>query len=74
MFMKQNSKSIIASNVKKLRQQSNLTREKLSLNLEFENSYISKLENQRINITIDRLDKIADYFNVKTFELLIYRD
>ena len=72
--MNQNSKIIIANNVKKLREQAKLTREKLSLILEFENSYISKLENQRINITIDKLDKIANYFNVKTFELLIPRD
>jgi len=72
--MNQNSKTIIATNIKKLREQTDLTREKLSLALEFENSYISKLENARINITIERLDKIADYFKIKTFELLISRD
>lgn len=74
MNMNQNSKSIIAINVKKLREQAKLTREKLSLILEFENSYISKLENEKINITIERLDKIADYFKIKTFELLIPRN
>lgn len=72
--MNQNSKSIIAANVKKLREQTKITREKLSLALEFENSYISKLENGRINITIDKLDKIANYFKINTFELLISRD
>lgn len=72
--MNQNSKITIAANVKKLREQAKLTREKLSLILEFENSYISKLENKKVNITIDRLDKIASHFNVKTFELLISRD
>ena len=72
--MNQDSKVIIATNVKKLREQVKLTREKLSLILEFENSYISKLENEKVNITIERLDKIANYFNVKTFELLISRD
>ena len=73
--MNQNSKNVIATNVKKLReQQSKLTREKLSLILDFENSYISKLEKEKVNITIERLDKIANYFNVKTFELLISRD
>lgn len=72
--MNQDSKITIATNVKKLREQAKLTREKLSLILEFENSYISKLENQKVNITIDRLDKIANYFNVKTFELLISRE
>ena len=72
--MNQDSKVAIAINVKKLREQVKLTREKLSLILEFENSYISKLENKKVNITIERLDKIANYFNVKTFELLISRD
>ncbi|MBQ8847518.1 MAG: helix-turn-helix transcriptional regulator [Candidatus Gastranaerophilales bacterium] len=72
--MNQDSKIIIANNIKKLREQAKLTREKLSLILELENSYISKLENKRINITIDKLDKIANYFNIKTFELLIPRD
>lgn len=72
--MNQDSKVAIATNVKKLREQVKLTREKLSLILEFENSYISKLENEKVNITIERLDKIANYFNVKTFELLISRD
>jgi len=75
MNMNQNSKNVIAVNVKKLReQQPKLTREKLSLILDFENSYISKLEKEKVNITIERLDKIANYFNVKTFELLISRD
>ena len=74
MSMNQDSKNAIAANVKKLREQAQLTREKLSLILEFENSYISKLENKKVNITIERLDKIASYFGVKTFELLISRD
>lgn len=72
--MNQNSKTAIAQNVKKLRKQKSLTREKLSLALNFENSYISKLEKQKINITIEKLDMIADFFEVKTFELLISRD
>ena len=72
--MKQDSKLIIAANVKKIREQNKITREKLSLSLDFENSYISKLENGKINITIEKLDKIADHFNIKTFELLIPRN
>lgn len=72
--MNQNSKNAIAQNINRLRKERKLTREKLSLTLNFENSYISKLENQKINITIERLDKIANFFNVKTFELLISRN
>lgn len=68
--MNQNSKILLAENVKKLMTGAKLTREALSLTLGFENSYISKLEKQKINITIERLDKIADYFGVETFNLL----
>ena len=66
--MNQNSKIILAQNIKKLRNEAKLTREALTLG--FENSYISKLEKQKINITIERLDKLADYFQTETFKLL----
>ncbi len=69
--MRQNSKENIAINVRKLREARKLTREKLSLELNFENSYISKLEKQNINITIEKLDKIADYFGIDTYKLII---
>lgn len=46
-----------------------MTREGLSLTLGFENSYISKLEKQNMNITIEKLDIIANYFEIKTEEL-----
>lgn len=68
--MKQNSKLIIAKNVEKLRKEHKITKEKLSLSLGFDNSYISKLEKERINITIDKLDKIADYFGIESYQLL----
>jgi len=71
--MNQNSKITISQNVCKLRKQKKLTREKLSLLLNFENSYISKLEKQKINITIERLDIIANFFEIKTFELSFYK-
>ena len=69
--MSQNSKEIIALNVRKLREERKLTREELSLTLGFENSYISKLEKQRMNITIEKLDKLADFFEIKTVELFL---
>ena len=69
--MGQYSKEIIALNVKKMREKRKLTREELSLTLGFENSYISKLEKQKMNITIEKLDKIADFFEIKTVDLLL---
>ncbi len=62
--MSQNIRSIFAHNVKKYRQKSKLKREELSLALGFDNSYISKLEKEKINITIDKMELIAEYFNV----------
>ena len=62
--MSQNIRSIFAHNVKKYRQKSKLKREELSLALGFDNSYISKLEKEKINITIDKIEIIAKYFKV----------
>ena len=67
--MNQNSKKLIAQNVEKLRRERKITKEAMSLALGFDNSYISKLEKENINITIEKLDKIADYLNVSTKEL-----
>ena len=65
-----NSKTLLAKNIEQLRSFKNLTKEELSLILGFENSYISKLEKGKINITIEKLDKIAQFFEIKTYELL----
>ena len=62
---------ILANNVKRLRSKLKIKREELSLALGFDNSYISKLEKGRINITIDKLSVIADYFNVGLVDLFI---
>ncbi len=68
--MNQDSKIVLAKNIEKLRTSKKLTREALSLILGFENSYISKVEKLKINITIERLDKIANYFEIETYKLL----
>ena len=68
--MNQDSKIVLAKNIEKLRTSKKLTREALSLFLGFENSYISKVEKLKINITIERLDKIANYFEIETYKLL----
>ena len=43
---------------------------KLSLILGFDNSYISKLEKGKISITVEKLDKIADFFEIDCYKLL----
>lgn len=69
--MSQVSRKILAKNIEKLRKERNIKKEELSLALGFDNSYISKLEKGRINITIDKIDLIANYFNIDIKELFI---
>ncbi len=59
-----NARTILAKNVKELRLKNNLKCEELSLALGFDNSYISKIENKRINISLDKIELIAKHFNV----------
>ena len=67
--MNQEIKQKLAKNVKRLREGKKLKREELSLLLGFDNSYVSKLEKCKINITLDKLILIADYFNVPFISL-----
>lgn len=68
--MGQDIRKILAENIAHLRTARNLKREALSLALGFDNSYISKLEKATINITLDKLTKIADYFEIEAYKLL----
>ena len=68
--MSQDFRKIVAQNVKKLREMKGKKREEVSLALGLDNSYISKLECSNINLTLDKLVKIAEYFEVKPSELL----
>ena len=68
--MSQDFRKIVAQNVKKLREMKGKKREEVSLALGLDNSYISKLECSNINLTLDQLVKIAEYFEVKPSELL----
>lgn len=68
--MSQENRKKISQNVKKYREKANLTREDLSLKLGLDNSYISKLEACRINITIDQLSSIANILGVDVKDLL----
>lgn len=63
------NREILAKNIIKLRTKRKLKREELSLALGFDNSYISKLEKGKINITIDKLTQIADYFEISIKDL-----
>ena len=67
--MSQDVRKILSANVATYRQKLKLKREELSLALGFDNSYISKLEKGKINITIDKIELIAEYFNISVKDL-----
>lgn len=68
--MSQDIRQILAKNIKNLRTQKKLSREELSLVLGVDNSYISKLEKGKINITLDKIELLANYFETEVYLLL----
>ena len=63
--MSQVGRKLIVKKLINYRIKANLTREQLSLLIGKDNSYISKLENLKINFTIDRLEEIATHLGAK---------
>ena len=63
------ARKIVSDNIKALRQQAGYKREELSLMIGCDNSYISKLEKYRINISIDKLKELAEIFGVELRDL-----
>ena len=68
--MVQNVRARLATNIKYFREKHNYKREELSLMLGVDNSYISKLEKGKVNITIDKIEQLANIFNIEPFELI----
>lgn len=54
------AREILAKNVRYYRELRGLSCEELSLAIGHDNSYISKIENSNMNLTIDVLDLIAE--------------
>lgn len=67
--MNENIKNKLAKNIKKYRTQKGLSQETLSLELDFDVSYVGKVENAKMNISIDRIIKIANFLDVSFEEL-----
>lgn len=68
--MTNKTRKILAENIEKLRLSKKITKEELSLILGVDNSYISKLEKGKINITIDKIEQLANYFKIEAWKLL----
>ena len=67
--MSQSLREILSKNVKKYRENRHFSMEELSLLLEVDNSYISKLEKSKVNITIDKLEKLAQILGIEVVDL-----
>ena len=62
---------IFASNVKQQRQALSLSQEKLAELSGLHRTYISALERERRNISIDNIQKIAEALQVEAYELFV---
>lgn len=60
-----------AINVKKYRLEAGLSQEKLAELADLHRTYISAIERERRNISIENIEKIADTLNVEPYKLLI---
>ncbi len=67
--MKEDIKKRFGKNLKKYRRLRGLSQEELSLNLDLDGSYIGKVENAKLNITIDKIICIANYLDIDIVEL-----
>ncbi len=67
--MSQSIREILSKNIRKYRENRHFSMEELSLLLEVDNSYISKLEKSKINITIDKLEKLAQILGIEVVDL-----
>jgi transcriptional regulator with XRE-family HTH domain len=65
------ARAILATNVQTLRAGLGVSQEKLGEMAGLHRTYISQLERQRLNITLDSLEKLADVLEVRVFELLV---
>ncbi|MDD4282717.1 MAG: helix-turn-helix transcriptional regulator [Bacilli bacterium] len=66
------SKKILAINIKYYRHEKNLSQEGLADSLKASLTYLNNLENSKRNPSLKTIDKIADYFNITTAQLLTY--
>ncbi len=67
--MSQSLREILSKNIRKYREDRHFSMEELSLLLEVDNSYISKLEKSKVNITIDKLEKLAQILGIEVVDL-----
>lgn len=68
------SKKVLAINLKYYRHENNLSQEELADSLKASLTYINNLENSKRNPSLKTVDKIVSYFNITTAQLLTYNN
>ncbi len=69
--MQRNSRSILAENIKRRRQQLGLTQQQLADRLNARQPYVARLERGNdVSASLDKIDEIAEALGVTTAELL----
>jgi len=66
-----NALKVIAANLKKYRKELGLSQEAFSEKVGLHRTYISALEREKRNISIDNIQKIADALEIETYKLFI---
>ncbi len=67
--MNKNIKKKFGRNLRKYRKMKGFSQEDLSLELDLDGSYIGKVENAKLNITIDKIISIADFLEINVIDL-----
>ncbi|MBW8844161.1 MAG: helix-turn-helix transcriptional regulator [Burkholderiales bacterium] len=65
------ARAVLAANLQSLRGGLGVTQEKLAEMAGFHRTYISHVETQRANVTLDNLEQLAAVLDVRVFELLV---
>lgn len=68
--MANSARKILAANVVKYRRKRGLTQKELAALTNMSVSFMSGIENGRMNVSIDNVETLAGVLRVKTFELL----
>ena len=68
--MHNNISEVIANNVRKLREERNLSQEKLAAEAGLHRTYIGMIERCEKNITVVSLERIAQALNVELIDLI----
>lgn len=70
MTRSRTSRSLLAENVRALRIAQDVSQERLAQTAGFHRTYVSQIELERVNLTLDNLDKLAAALGVEPHLLI----